>query len=113
MDVAIHATKRNLPGARIAWVGPPPDFLTSYALRINGRDPATVLRQIPHVLQQVPAPLRPYANDWLTSLRRACLHCQTVRRMTRPSMEQRHEDSDGGTTVADLYQNDFRIIVTP
>lgn len=65
------------------------------------------------MLQRIPAPLRPLAMDWIISLRRACLHCQNVRVMRRPSLEQRHEQSDGGTIVADLYQNDFRIIVTP
>lgn len=112
MDVAVYATKRDLPMQRIAWVGTPPDFLADYARRLNGQDPAHVLRGIPDMLQSVPAPLRPLAMDWVNMLRRACLHCQQVRVMTRPSLEQRHEQSDGGTIVADLYQNDFRVIVT-
>lgn len=113
MDVAVHATKRDMVGARIAWVGPPPDFLADYAWRINGKDPQDVLRTIPDAIQRIPAPLRVLAMDWFVSLRRACLHCQNVRVMARPSLEQRHEQSDGGTIVADLYQNDFQVIVTP
>ena len=113
MDVAVYATKRDLPMQRIAWVGPPPDFLADYARRLHGRDPQDVLQTIPDALQRIPSPLRPLALDWIASLRRACLHCQNVRTMTRPSLEQRHEQSDGGTIVADLYQNDFQVIVTP
>lgn len=77
--------------------------------KLDGMDPKDVLPRIGDMVHKVDPAVRPLVLGFFEQLRNACLHCQRVRVMTRPSMEQRFEDSDGATTVADLYQNDFRI----
>ena len=118
MDVSVYVTKRVDPASgacariRVANVGTPPAFLADVARALHGRDPAHVLPAIPDLLQRVPTPVRPLALDFFAALRAACMHCQRVRVMRRPALEQRLQQSDGGTVVADLYQDDFRVVVT-
>lgn len=131
LDVYVHATKRDAADQLIAHAGFVRDDVSrrgrlhpgAYALKtgkqtfgqmvegLNGMDPYTVLAvSLPALEAALEPPQKRIAYGFLTDLRLACEHCQRVRVMNRAAKEQQ-EESDGGTTIADLYQNDFRIVI--
>lgn len=130
LDVYVHASKRDERGI-IAHAGFVRDDLErrgkllpgAYAMKtgkltfgktvegLNGMDPYNVLQKLPELEAALDPGQKRIAYQFLVDLRLACEHCQRVRAMKRPSREQRIETSDGGTRVADLYQNDFEIVV--
>lgn len=126
LDVYVYATKREEQGL-IAHAGFVRDDVErrgrllpgAYAMKVgrlrfgtiveglDGMDPANV--DIAKLEASLDPGQRRLAYQFLVDLKLALNHCARVRTMRRASSEQVNEQSDGGSTVADLYQNDFRV----
>lgn len=78
---------------------------------LHGMDPHNVLTQLPNIAGALEPEQRRQAVKFLDNLKLACEWAQNVRVLRRPAVIQRVEQSDGATVVADLYQNDFELVV--
>lgn len=78
---------------------------------LHGMDPHNVLTRLPEITSALEPEQRRAAIKFLDQLKLACEWCQKVRVLRRPAVIQRVEQSDGNTVVADLYQNDFELVV--
>lgn len=77
----------------------------------HGMDPHNVLNALPAVAGALDPEQRRNATPFLDSVKQACEWADKVRVLRRPAVINRLEESDGATVVADLYQNDCRIVV--
>lgn len=128
LDVYVYATKRDDKDQLIAHAGWVREDVTragrllpgAYAMKVgrlrfgtvveglDGMDPSNV--DVAKLEASLDPGQRRVAYQFLVDLRLALEHSARVRVMRRPSVEQRTEDSDGGTVVADLYDN-VRIVI--
>lgn len=78
---------------------------------LHGMDPFNVQRELDNVASALDPGVRKTAVPFLEALDAACKWCQWVRVLRNRSQINKLEESDGRTVVADLYQNDFRVVV--